>query len=196
MGCLLLLQLNDVKAKFCLHHTRHVARIGQCKDCRVKLGHHFSSAKEAQIAALGCAAFVGRVLSGKLGKVSTGLQVGQKFLCLRLRGIFCARNQNVTGTHLRLSLEAVGFGFVNSAGHRLGSLRRGLIGLVHFLQPRVRQHFVAGHLQGCGYHRVFVQTVLLCLFGHGAAGVQVGSHLCDGLRLGHHDGAHLLRQTQ
>ena len=77
MGRLLLLQLNDVKAKFCLHHTRHVARIGQRKDCRIKLGHHFPPSEEAQIAALGCAAFVGRVLSGKLGKVSTGLQVGQ-----------------------------------------------------------------------------------------------------------------------
>ena len=102
----------------------------------------------------------------------------------------------MAGTYLGFGLEAVGLGFVDCAGHRLGSLRRGLIGLVHFLQPRVRQHFVAGHLQGSGHHGVFVQSVLLCLFGHGAAGVQVGSHLCDGLRLGHHDGAHLLRQTQ
>ena len=77
MGRLLLLQLNDVKAKFGLHHTRHVAHIGQRKDCRIKLGHHFPPTEEAQIAALGCAAFVRGVFRSELGKVGTGLQIGQ-----------------------------------------------------------------------------------------------------------------------
>ena len=110
MRLVMLLHVDDVVAKVCLHQIAGLTRF-QSEGSLFKRRDHLAPGKYTKLTAAGLAARVIGVLLRQFRKVSTRLQLLQHVLCLGLRGgvglgVRALRlcNQNVTPLYLLLHL--------------------------------------------------------------------------------------------
>ncbi len=144
-----LLQLEDVKAKLCLHHSTQLAHFLQLKSRIFKCWRHAAAAKKFKLASFECTAFVNGVFPRKLCKVSTSTQRLQQLFRLFVRFSALACKQYVSYFDLFLCLKSFGIGTVFTSCACLHSRFFCCVRLVEITQVGIREHFVTCQAQSC-----------------------------------------------